>query len=129
MVPLLDGNSEIGAQVRSNICYLNCIKHLIRSRAVTNRTPTPRKDQFSFMHAQHVLRYHIIWVPWFTRGYVILPALSLWNLLICLIKVCKLSTNYFLFEAKSVIKDILLKKRTDKLNIIDISELYYTFGQ
>ena len=37
MVPLLDGNSEIGEHVRSILCYLNCIRHLIRSRAVKNR--------------------------------------------------------------------------------------------
>ena len=28
----LEGNSEIGAQVRSNICHLICSRHLIRSR-------------------------------------------------------------------------------------------------
>ena len=31
----LDGNPEIGAHVRSNLCYLICLRHLIRSRAVT----------------------------------------------------------------------------------------------
>ena len=30
-------NSEVGAHVRSNLCYLICLKHLIRSRGVTNR--------------------------------------------------------------------------------------------
>ena len=37
MVLILDGNSEIGAQVRSNLCYLICLKHLIRNKAVSNR--------------------------------------------------------------------------------------------
>ena len=29
-----DGNSEIGAHVGSNLCYLICIRHLFRSSAV-----------------------------------------------------------------------------------------------
>ena len=33
MVLILDGNSEIGAHVRSNLCYFICLRHLIRSRA------------------------------------------------------------------------------------------------
>ena len=33
---ILDGNSEIGAHVRSNLDYLIFLKHLFRSRAVTN---------------------------------------------------------------------------------------------
>ena len=36
MVLNLDGNSEIGAHVRSNVCYLICLRHVIRSKAVTN---------------------------------------------------------------------------------------------
>ena len=35
MVLILDGNS--GAQVKSNLCYLTCLRRFIRSRAVTNR--------------------------------------------------------------------------------------------
>ena len=31
VVLILDGNSEIGGQVRSNLCYLICLRHLIRS--------------------------------------------------------------------------------------------------
>ena len=34
---ILDDNSEIGAYVRSNLCYLICLRHLIRSRAVKNQ--------------------------------------------------------------------------------------------
>jgi len=37
MVLILDGNSEMGAHVRSNLLYVICIIHLIRARAVTNR--------------------------------------------------------------------------------------------
>ena len=33
MVLILDGNSEMGVHVRINICYLICLRHLIRSRA------------------------------------------------------------------------------------------------
>ena len=36
MALLLDGNSKIGAQGRSNFCYLICLSHLNRSRAVIN---------------------------------------------------------------------------------------------
>ena len=31
MVLILDGNSELGAHVRSHLCYLICCRHLIRS--------------------------------------------------------------------------------------------------
>ena len=33
----LDGISLVGAHVRGNLCYSTCLRHLIRSRAVTNR--------------------------------------------------------------------------------------------
>ena len=36
MALMLDGNSVIGACVRSNLCYLICLRHLLWSRAVTN---------------------------------------------------------------------------------------------
>ena len=35
-VLMLDGNSELVAYVNRNICYLICLRHLIRSREVTN---------------------------------------------------------------------------------------------
>ena len=60
MVLVLDGNSEISAHVWSNLCYLTCSRHLVRSRAVTNRIFFLRKGLFSFMRAQHDLRYHLI---------------------------------------------------------------------
>ena len=37
--------------------------HLYRSRAVVHRIFFHRKYQFSVMRAQHVLSYHLIWVP------------------------------------------------------------------
>ena len=47
MVLILDGNLETGAQIRSNVCYLICLRHLIRSRAVTNRVYlTPKEPIF-----------------------------------------------------------------------------------
>ena len=64
MVLISDGYSEIGTHVRSNICYLICLRHLIISRAVTKDIFLVRKDQFSLMHAKHDLKYHLIKVPW-----------------------------------------------------------------
>ena len=37
MVLILNGNLEIGAHVRSNLCILICSRKMIRSREVTNR--------------------------------------------------------------------------------------------
>ena len=56
---LLDGNSEIGAHVKSNLCYLICSRHLICSRADTKRIFI-RKPLLSFVRTQHVLSYHLI---------------------------------------------------------------------
>ena len=36
-VLILDGNSEIVAHTRSNICYLSCIRYLVRLREVKNQ--------------------------------------------------------------------------------------------
>ena len=36
MVLILAGHSEIGEHVRINLCHLTCLRHLNRSRAVTN---------------------------------------------------------------------------------------------
>ena len=51
MVLILDGNSELGAYVRSNICYWICLRNLITSRAFTNRS---LKDQFFLMRVQPI---------------------------------------------------------------------------
>ena len=53
-VLIVDGNSDIGAHVRSYLCCMICLKHIIKSKAVTNRG-FPRKIVLSFMRAQHVL--------------------------------------------------------------------------
>ena len=37
MLLISDGNSEIGAHVRSDLCYLICLRHLIKPSSVTNR--------------------------------------------------------------------------------------------
>ena len=50
MVLILDGHSDIGARVRSNLCYLICLGHLVRSRAFTNLFFLLRKD-IVFLHA------------------------------------------------------------------------------
>ena len=58
LVLILDGISEIDAHVRSDLCYKICLRHLIRSGAVTNEIFFPRKDLFSLMRAQHVMSHH-----------------------------------------------------------------------
>ena len=44
MILILDGNSEIGAPVRSD--YLICLRHLFRSRAVTYHNIYPKRPIF-----------------------------------------------------------------------------------
>jgi len=51
MVLILNGNSEIGTHVKSNLCYLICLRHLIRSRVVTNRNLVFSLKRFFFLHA------------------------------------------------------------------------------
>ena len=57
MVILLDCNSEISSHVRSHLCYLICLRHLIRSRAVTNRIFFL---QIYIIRSQYVLSHHLI---------------------------------------------------------------------
>ena len=59
---VLDGNSEIGAHVRSNLCYLICLRNLLDKEKSQIRFFVG-KDLFSFMHAQHVMSYHLIEAP------------------------------------------------------------------
>ena len=48
MVLILNFNSVIGAHVRSNLYHFICLRHLIRSRAVTNRIFfSPKRPFFS----------------------------------------------------------------------------------
>ena len=42
------------------MCYLICLRHLIRSKAVTNRIVFSSKRLTFFMRAQHVLSFHLI---------------------------------------------------------------------
>ena len=44
-----DGTSKVGANVRCNLCYLICLRHLMRARVVTNQTFSPNKP--TFLHA------------------------------------------------------------------------------
>ena len=62
MVLILDGNSEIGEDVRSNVCYLICLRHLNKDRK-QSQSRVPQKDQFSFKRPQNDLSYHLIYVP------------------------------------------------------------------
>ena len=59
MVLMFDGNSELGAHVRSTNCCLICLRHLIRTRTVTNYIVLLQKVLFSFLRAPHVLSYHL----------------------------------------------------------------------
>ena len=58
------GNSEIDAHVRSNLCYLTCSRHLIRSRDQSLIDFFLHKCLFSFMRAPYVLSDHLIQVAW-----------------------------------------------------------------
>ena len=49
MALILDGISEIGANVGRNLSYLICLRHLIRSRAITNWIFSP--NMHIFLHA------------------------------------------------------------------------------
>ena len=69
MVFVLDGNSEIVAHVRSNLCYLIRIRHLIKSKTFKDRMCFLRKDLFSCMVAHNVLSYHLIYTPWIRLGF------------------------------------------------------------
>ena len=55
MVLILDGNSEVVAHIKNNLCHLICLRHLIES---SHKSDT----FFFFMRAQHVLSYHLPWV-------------------------------------------------------------------
>ena len=55
IVFIIDGNSKIGVHVRTNLCYIICLRNLIRSRAATN----PKKT-FLLMYTQQVLSYLLI---------------------------------------------------------------------
>ena len=73
MVLVLHGNSEKGAHVRINLCYLIYRRYLIRSGAVTNRFFFGRKDLISFMRAQHVLSYKLTLEQCFLLSFCLAP--------------------------------------------------------
>ena len=59
MVLKLDGNSEISALGRTNLCYF-----MLKTFDKQSQTDFfPRKHLYSFMRAHHVLSYHPIWHP------------------------------------------------------------------
>ena len=60
MVLILEGTSIIGALVRSILCQFVCLRHSIRSRAVTNRIVFFLKISLFLNACQHVLSYHLI---------------------------------------------------------------------
>ena len=60
IVLIIEGNSVIGARERSNLCYLICLRQLIRSRAVRYRLFFSPERPISFMLAQYVLSYLLI---------------------------------------------------------------------
>ena len=62
MALILDGKSEMGKDVKSNLSYLLWSNHLII--AVTNPFFFLKKTYlFTFMRAQHVLSDHLVQVP------------------------------------------------------------------
>ena len=60
MVLILDGNSEQGENVKSNLSYMICKRHLIDRAQSQIRFLFSNKKQFSFTRAQHVLSYHLV---------------------------------------------------------------------
>ena len=62
MALILGGNSEIGAQVLSNL-NLFCLRHSFRSTAVANMKFILKIGLFSFTRAICFMSYHLIQVP------------------------------------------------------------------
>ena len=56
MAFILDGNSWIVTQVRSNVCHSICVRHLIRSRAVTKVFFSPNVRNVFWFTIQY--KYH-----------------------------------------------------------------------
>ena len=57
VILILDGNSEMGAHVWSNLGYQICLRHLYTSK-VTNLKLFREKKLFSLIFAQHILSNH-----------------------------------------------------------------------
>ena len=56
---ILEGNSDIGEHVRSNLCYMCKAFDLIESSHKLDVCFSTKRP-FLFMFAQHVLSYHLI---------------------------------------------------------------------
>ena len=101
MVLILDGNSEIGAHVRSNLCYLSCLKHLIRSRIDTNRIFSPI---FFFTTSVRNLFWVTIWYKY--HGLVSKDHQSAYHCrsscLCSSFLITPLNSNYFIFDNPGV---------------------------
>ena len=67
VVTILDGNSEIGAHVWSDLGCLICLNNLFRLKVVTNLIFF-RKYLFFLIPAQQVLSNHLILLPWQGRS-------------------------------------------------------------
>ena len=52
MVPILDGNPDVGAYVRNGLGDLICLRHLVISRTVSYLKMFLKKHLFSFTRAQ-----------------------------------------------------------------------------
>ena len=63
MVLILDGSSLKDAPERRNLFYSNCLRHLIRSEAVTKWIFLSENAYFPSLPAQHFMSYHLIYVP------------------------------------------------------------------
>ena len=64
---ILDGDLEIGAHVRSNLYYLFCLRHSIRSSSATNQIFSLRKDIFS-LYACATISEFWCWLDELVRG-------------------------------------------------------------
>ena len=59
MVHISDGNSDIGAHLGSNLCYLICLRRLNPLIEFCS----PKRPIFLYARLQHVWSYHLIQVP------------------------------------------------------------------
>ena len=75
MILILDGNSLRGAHVRRNICYSTCTRHLITSRAVTNRVFFNVERIFKIFFARNK-RLLESWNPIFCLLNIVFPKFS-----------------------------------------------------
>ena len=94
MVLILDGNSLSGVHIRHNLCYSTCLRHLIRSRIVTNWIFYTKRPVF---HHACATCYHLILLPWHLQALWFRAGLSR-NFFLC----CTSFFLYFLFHDKPI---------------------------